>query len=58
MEKNYIRASFNLKKVVYDVSDPVAKCNGTEGKCTLPLDFLSNEQVSGWIDRQFNGLSL
>lgn len=41
-----MRASFNIKKVVYDVSDPVAVCNATNGRCTLPLDFLSNEQVS------------
>ena len=45
MEENYIRASFNLKKVVYDVSEPVAVCNATQGKCTLPLDFMTNEQV-------------
>lgn len=45
VERNYVRTSFNIKKAIYDVSHPVAKCNATLGKCTLPLDFLSNEQV-------------
>lgn len=44
-----MRASFNMKKVVYDVSDPVALCNNQTTKCTLPLGFLSNEQVSAWV---------
>lgn len=46
VEQNYVRASFNLKKVVYDVSNPVALCNNQSSQCTLPLGFLSNEQVS------------
>lgn len=40
-----MRAMFNLKKVVYDVSDPVQQCTNQSQKCILPLDFLSNEQV-------------
>lgn len=47
IEQNYVRATFNMKKVVYDVSDPVRQCNNQTGQCVLPLDFLSNEQVSG-----------
>lgn len=45
IEQNYVRAMFNLKKVVYDVSDPVQQCTNQSQKCILPLDFLSNEQV-------------
>uniref|UniRef100_A0A1L8D9W4 Putative conserved plasma membrane protein n=1 Tax=Nyssomyia neivai TaxID=330878 RepID=A0A1L8D9W4_9DIPT len=45
VQTNYIRVEFELHKVVYNVTQPMAVCNQTTEKCSLPLDFLSNEKV-------------
>uniref|UniRef100_A0A1B0CLC0 Putative conserved plasma membrane protein n=1 Tax=Lutzomyia longipalpis TaxID=7200 RepID=A0A1B0CLC0_LUTLO len=45
VQTNYIRVGFELHKVVYNVTQPMAVCNQTTEQCSLPLDFLSNEKV-------------
>ncbi|GAB0086630.1 hypothetical protein DMENIID0001_007300 [Sergentomyia squamirostris] len=45
VQTNYIRAKFDLHKIVYNVTQPMAICNQTDKQCSLPLDFLSNEKV-------------
>ncbi|XP_059622740.1 uncharacterized protein LOC132265946 isoform X2 [Phlebotomus argentipes] len=45
VQQNYIRVKFDLHKIIYNVTQPMAVCNQTTSQCSLPLDFLSNEKV-------------
>jgi len=45
LQQNYIRAHFQLEKMLYDVSHPVATCQNSTGECSLPLDFFSHQRM-------------
>nr|CAD7401045.1 unnamed protein product [Timema cristinae] len=45
IQPNYIHVKFNLDKVVYNVSEPLAACQNSTVDCILPLNFFSSEKV-------------
>lgn len=45
IQDNYIRVHFDLKKTVYNVSNPVRECHNETEKCSMALDFFSDEKV-------------
>lgn len=45
VQTNYLRIKFNLKKTVYNVSNPVAICKNNTETCKLDLSFFSSEKL-------------
>lgn len=45
VQENYIRVHFDLKKTIYNVTDPLEQCSNTTEKCSLNLNFFSDQKV-------------
>lgn len=45
VQTNYLRIKFNLKKTVYNVSNPVELCTNNTETCAVNLSFFSSEKL-------------